>query len=217
MRLSVPGSSWKKIDQECLWTDDGRQRVEEPRALIPNIGYGGRHYGSVNTFSIEERWMQVLKHIHRVREGERGTNSNVLIIQNQQPLLKVTKLLYIVTDLGHLDCPRDSVNTVIIHLYLTLRPHKTFPVWNDASNFAIGVVLSTFAGWRSYLVGAQHHIHVLTDQKNLIYFTTNRTLNRRQARWSFFLTDYDFQILFRPDFEYGKDDALSWRPDFALR
>ena len=58
---------------------------------------------------------------------------------------------------------------------------------------------------------------MLTDHKNLIYFTTSRTLNRRQARWSSFLADYDFEILFRPGVQHGKVDALSRRPDFALR
>ena len=58
---------------------------------------------------------------------------------------------------------------------------------------------------------------MLTDHKNLIYFTTSRTLNRRQARWSSFLADYDFEILFRPGVQHGKADALSRCPDFALR
>ena len=67
------------------------------------------------------------------------------------------------------------------------------------------------------MVGALHRIQVLTDHKNLIYFTTRRTLNRRQARWSSFLVDYDFEIMFRPGIQHGKVDALSRRPDFALR
>mgnify|MGYP000532974220 FL=1 len=133
-------------------------------------------------------------------------------------------------------------------------PTRPFQVETDASDFAIGVVLSqpddegtlrpvafysrkftapeinypvydkelaaiisAFTEWRPYLAGAQHRIQVLTDHKNLIYFTTSRTLNRRQARWSSFLADYDFEILFRPGVQHGKADALSRRPDFALR
>ena len=74
-----------------------------------------------------------------------------------------------------------------------------------------------FTKWRPYLARAQHRIQVLTDHKNLIYFTTSRTLNRRQARWSSFLADYDFEILFQPRVQHGKVDALSRRPDVALR
>ena len=60
----------------------------------------------------------------------------------------------------------------------------------------LAAIISAFTEWRPYLAGAQHRIQVLTDHKNLIYFTTSRTRNRRQARWSYFLTDYDFEILF---------------------
>ena len=66
------------------------------------------------------------------------------------------------------------------------------------------------------MVGAQHRIQVLIDHKNLIYFTTSRTLNRRQAHLSSFLADYDFEIVFRPDIQHGKADALSRQPDLAL-
>ena len=58
---------------------------------------------------------------------------------------------------------------------------------------------------------------VLNDHENLIYFTTSRTLNRRQTPWSSFLADYELEIVFRPDIQHGKEDTLSRRPCFALR
>ena len=81
----------------------------------------------------------------------------------------------------------------------------------------LAAIMSAFEEWWLYLVGPQHRIQVLTDHKILIYFTTTHTLNRMQARWSSFLADYDFKILFRPGVQHGKADALSRRPDFALR
>ena len=92
-------------------------------------------------------------------------------------------------------------------------PEINYPVYDKE----LAAIISAFAEWRPYLAGAQHRIQVVTDHKNLIYFTTTRTLNRRQARWSSFLADYDFEILFRPGVQHGKADALSRRPDFALR
>jgi len=96
---------------------------------------------------------------------------------------------------------------------------KPFIVETDASDFALGAILSqfgidgllhpvafysrkltsaeinyqvynkellaiitTFEQWRSYFARAQHRIQVLTDHKNLLYFTTIRTLNHHQAR-----------------------------------
>jgi hypothetical protein len=56
------------------------------------------------------------------------------------------------------------------------------------------VIITAFEQWRPYLAGAQHRVQVLTDHKNLLYFTTTWTLNRRQARWSIFLADFDFEI-----------------------
>ena len=57
----------------------------------------------------------------------------------------------------------------------------------------------------------------MTDHKNLVYFSNTRTLNRRQARWSTFLADYDFEIVFLPGGQHGKADALSRRADLELR
>jgi hypothetical protein len=116
---------------------------------------------------------------------------------------------------------------VLIHPDLA----KPFIVETDASNFALGVILSqsgidgllhpvvfysrkltsaeinyqvydkellaiitTFEQWRPYLVEAQHRVQVLTDHKNLLYFTITQTLNCRHARWSIFLIDFDFEI-----------------------
>jgi hypothetical protein len=42
-------------------------------------------------------------------------------------------------------------------------------------------------------------------------------LNRRQARWSIFLADFDFEILYQPGTQQGKADALSRRSEYELR
>jgi hypothetical protein len=73
-----------------------------------------------------------------------------------------------------------------------------------------------FKQWRSYLAGAQHRVQVLTDHKNLLYFTTTWTLNRRQARWSIFLDDFNFEIQYQPGTQQGKADALSRHSEYEL-
>jgi hypothetical protein len=78
-------------------------------------------------------------------------------------------------------------------------------------------IITAFEQWRPYLAGAQHRVQVLTDHKNLLYFTTTRTLNRCQARWSIFLADFDFEIQYQPDTQQGKVDVLSRRLKYELR
>ena len=77
-------------------------------------------------------------------------------------------------------------------------------------------IIAAFEQWRHYLLGAQQRITVFTDHRNLLHYTTTRKLNRRQARWSLFLADFDFEIKFRPGKLQGKPDALSRRAEYHL-
>jgi hypothetical protein len=132
-----------------------------------------------------------------------------------------------------------------------VNPNEQFTLETDASDFALGAVLSQvqkdnqlhpvafysrkfthaeinydvydkellaivafFGEWRHYLEGSQHKILVYCDYKNLQHFTTTRTLNRRQARWSLHLSSFDFTIVFRPGKLQGKPDALSRRSEY---
>lgn len=45
----------------------------------------------------------------------------------------------------------------------------------------------------------------------------SRVLNRRQARWSLFLADFNFQIIYRPGSQAILPDTLSRRSDYALK
>ena len=63
--------------------------------------------------------------------------------------------------------------------------------------------------WRHYLEGARHPIKIWTDHKSLEYFRTSQKLNWRQARWSLYLSRFDFPL----GKSMGKPDALSRRAD----
>ena len=76
-------------------------------------------------------------------------------------------------------------------------------------------IISAFNEWRPYVARAQHHVQVVTDHKNLLYFSSTRTLNRRQARWLIFFADYDFEIPFLLGNQHSKADALSQQPELA--
>jgi hypothetical protein len=71
-----------------------------------------------------------------------------------------------------------------------------------------------FRSWRAYLEGAQHTITIFTDHKDLKYFTTTKQLStRRQARWSEYLSNFDFVIRYRPGRLGAKPDSLTRRSD----
>ena len=72
-------------------------------------------------------------------------------------------------------------------------------------------IVVAFEEWRRYLISTPEPIRVITDHKNLEYFTTTKALNRRQARWSEKLVEYNFQISYRPGTQGGKPDALTRR------
>jgi hypothetical protein len=73
-------------------------------------------------------------------------------------------------------------------------------------------VMRALEEWH-YLEGAKHSFEIWTDHKNLEYFRTAKKLNRRQARWSLFLSRFNFSLHHKPGQRMGKPDALSRRAD----
>ncbi|QRW25741.1 Retrotransposable element Tf2 protein [Rhizoctonia solani] len=56
-------------------------------------------------------------------------------------------------------------------------------------------VIRAFKEWRHLLEGLELPVQVLTDHKNLEYFSTSQSLNKRQIRWANFLN----QVLLKPE------------------
>jgi len=73
------------------------------------------------------------------------------------------------------------------------------------------VIIRVFEECRPHLESAKGIIEVLSDHKSLEYFTTTKLLNRSQARWSEFLSRFNFKINYRPGKAGGKPDALTRR------
>jgi len=74
-------------------------------------------------------------------------------------------------------------------------------------------IIRAFEEWRPELEGAKYPITVITDHKNLEYFMSTKLLNRRQARWSEFLSRFDFKITYRPGKQGIKADSLTRRSE----
>lgn len=72
-------------------------------------------------------------------------------------------------------------------------------------------IIRCFEEWRPELEGSAFPIKVLSDHRNLEYFMSTKLLNRRQARWSEFLSRFNFKIVYRPGKQGEKPDALTRR------
>jgi len=66
------------------------------------------------------------------------------------------------------------------------------------------------------LEGAQSKFEIWTDHKNLEYFIKAQKLNWRQARWTLYLSRFDFILKHVPGTRIGKADRLSRRSDWKV-
>jgi len=70
-------------------------------------------------------------------------------------------------------------------------------------------IFEAFKIWRHYLEGLAYPIDVVTDHKNLEYFSTTKVLTWRQVQWSKYLSQFNLVIRFCPGHLSTKPDALT--------
>lgn len=93
------------------------------------------------------------------------------------------------------------------------KKHSTVECNYEIYDKELLAIVRCFEEWRPELEGSPSPIRVITDHKNLEYFTTTKLLNRRQARWSEFLSRFNFRIEYRPGKQGVKPDALTRRSE----
>jgi hypothetical protein len=77
-------------------------------------------------------------------------------------------------------------------------------------------IIRSLEQWRHYLKGARHPVEIWTDHKFLEYFRVAQKLNGRQARWSLYLSRFNFTLHHKLGQSMGKLDTLSRRADHGL-
>ena len=83
----------------------------------------------------------------------------------------------------------------------------------DVHDKELLAIFEAFKNWRHYLEGSGTPIDVITDHKNLEYFSTTKILTHRQVRWSEYLSSFNLTIRYRPGRLGVKPDALTRRWD----
>jgi len=79
----------------------------------------------------------------------------------------------------------------------------------DVHNKELLAIFEAFKIWRHYLEGSASPINIVTDHKNLEYFSMTKILTCRQARWSEYLSQFNLVIHFHPGRLGTKPDALT--------
>jgi hypothetical protein len=72
-------------------------------------------------------------------------------------------------------------------------------------------IVRAFEEWRPELQSVENPIQVLSNHKNLGYIMSTKLQNNRQARWSQFLSQLNFRIVYRAGKAGGKPHALTCR------
>jgi len=79
----------------------------------------------------------------------------------------------------------------------------------DTHDKELLAIFEAFKIWQHYLEGLAYSIDVVTDHKNLEYFSTTKILTQRQAQWSEYLSQFNLVIRFRSGCLGTKPDALT--------
>ena len=64
----------------------------------------------------------------------------------------------------------------------------------DVHDKELLAIFETFKSWQHYLEGSPTLVDVITDHKNLKYFSTTKLLTRHQACWSEYLSQFNLVI-----------------------
>ena len=85
----------------------------------------------------------------------------------------------------------------------------------DTHDKELLAIFEAFKAWRHYLEGSGTPIDIITDHKNLEYFSTMKILMQRQVQWSEYLHQFNMVIRFRPGKLGAKPDAITRRWDIV--
>ena len=135
------------------------------------------------------------------------------ILTHYQPdapiIVKTNASDYVIAGILSNICPDGKIRPVAFYSRTLTAPELNYDM-HDKECLAI---FEAFHSWRHYLEGSTSPVDVVTDHKNLVYFSTSKVLTRRQARWSDYLSQFNLVIRFRPGKLGAKPDALTRRWD----
>ena len=121
------------------------------------------------------------------------------------PIVEMDASNYAITGIFSLSSDEGEVNPMAFYSH-TLNGAKLNYNTHDKELLAI---FEAFKNWHHYLESPHHTVNMVTDHKNLKYFSTMKVLSRRQARWSEYLSAFNMVVCFRPGKLSEKPDSLT--------
>ena len=106
-----------------------------------------------------------------------------------------------------------ALHPIAFHSHTFTGPELNY----DVHDKELSAIFEAFKWWRHYLEGSAEPIDVVTDHKNLEYFSMTKLLTWHQAQWSEFLSQFNLTIRFCPRKLSMKPDALTRRWDIYLK
>ena len=103
----------------------------------------------------------------------------------------------------------ETARPVAYDSYQLNAAEKNYPVHEKE----LLAIVKSLKKWRSYLLGARFEVY--TDHRTLEYFQSQKEMSRRQMRWSMYLADFDYSIIYIRGEDNTAADALSRMPDAA--
>jgi hypothetical protein len=109
---------------------------------------------------------------------------------------------------GILSQMHDGVLRPVAYFSMKMKPAEiNYPIYDKE----LLAIIKVFEEWNPELAGTAEPINVFSDHKALEYFMATKQLNRRQARWAEFLSEFNFVIRYRPSKQGTKPDSLTRR------
>ena len=116
---------------------------------------------------------------------------------------------YTVAGILSITCADGKIHPVVFYSWTLTAPELNY----DTHDKELLAIFEAFQAWCHYLEGSGSPIDVVTNHKNLEYFSTSKVLTRWQAWWSEFLFQFHLIIHFCPGKLGTKPDALTRRWD----
>src|SRR6201981_3166474 len=111
---------------------------------------------------------------------------------------------YTISSIISIRCEDGEICLVAFYSRMLTAPELNY----DTHDKELLTIFEAFHSWCHYLEGSATLVDVVTDHKNLEYFTMTKLLPRRQARWLEFLSQFNLIVRFRPGKLGMKPDVL---------